>query len=228
MLKSLVTHLDPKSIISETYRTLRTNIQYSNIDGDLRSIIITSSSPSEGKSTTVANLSIAIAQTGKNILIIDADLRKPSIHKKFQISNQVGLTNVLTEQCEIFSAIQKSEVKNLYILASGPIPPNPSELLGSKKMLTLLELLKTKFDMVIIDTPPLLAVTDSQILSTQVDGVILVAVYGKTNKKALAKAKEQLDKVDATLLGSILTRVPENPRSGGSYYYYYYGEKDAK
>ncbi|ADL50329.1 CpsD/CapB family tyrosine-protein kinase [Clostridium cellulovorans] len=228
MLKSLVTHLDPKSVISETYRTLRTNIQYANIDGDLRSIIITSSSPSEGKSTTVANLAIATAQTGKKILIIDADLRKPSVHKKFGISNQLGLTNVLTEQCEIFSAIQKSEVRNLYILASGPIPPNPSELLGSKKMQNLLDLLKSKFDMVIIDTPPVLAVTDSQILSTEVDGVILVAVYGKTDKKALIKAKERLDKVDANLLGSILTRVPANSKNGSSYYYYYYGEKKAK
>ena len=222
----LIVEKEPKSIAAEAYRTLRTNIQYSSFDKDIKTILVTSSGPSEGKSTTTGNLALTMAQSDKKVLIVDCDLRKPTVHKKFSISNEKGLSNYLIGEVELDDVIVKYS-ENLYLLTSGTIPPNPAEMLSSKKMKEFLDLMKEKFDTVIIDSPPVLAVTDAQILSTEVEGVLLVAASGQTEKEALIRAKELLLKVKANILGVILTKVPQD--SGKSYgytYYYYYGDGD--
>lgn len=222
----LIVEKEPKSIAAEAYRTLRTNIQYSSFDKDIKTILVTSSGPSEGKSITTGNLALTMAQSDKKVLIVDCDLRKPAVHKKFSISNEKGLSNYLIGEVELDDVIVKYS-ENLYLLTSGTIPPNPAEMLSSKKMKEFLDLMKEKFDTVIIDSPPVLAVTDAQILSTEVEGVLLVAASGQTEKEALIRAKELLLKVKANILGVILTKVPQD--SGKSYgytYYYYYGDGD--
>jgi protein-tyrosine kinase len=178
--RNIITHLDPRAPISEQYRTIRTNIQFSSVDESIQSLLITSSGPGEGKSTTVANLAIVFAQQGKKVLLIDADLRKPTVHYTFQLNNHIGLTNVLTKQSTIDFSVNKTDIENLFVMSSGPIPPNPAELLGSKAMDEFLEVSLQQFDMVIFDTPPVLAVTDAQILANKCNGTILVVNSGKT------------------------------------------------
>jgi protein-tyrosine kinase len=219
--RNLISHYSPRSAISEQYRTIRTNIQFSSVDESIRSLLVTSSGPEEGKSTTVANLAVVFAQTGKKVLLIDADLRKPTVHYTFQLDNINGLTNVLTKQSPLDKAATKSHVENLFVLTSGPIPPNPAELLGSKAMEELLALAMGEFDIVIFDTPPVLAVTDAQILANKCDGTILVVNSGKTEIEPAQKAKELLLSSKGKLLGVVLNQKNSND----SQYYYYYGRK---
>lgn len=211
----------PKSIVSEAYRSIRTNIQYSSIDNEIKSIVVTSSEPEEGKSTTVCNLALAFAQSEKKTIIIDCDLRKPSIHKKFKISNLIGLSDVLVGNKELDEAV-KIYSDNLIILTSGKIPPNPSEMLDSKAMELLLGLLKSKYDVIIIDSPPLQAVTDAQILSTKVDGVILVVKAEFTKRNSLLQGKDLLNKVKGNIIGVILNKVEKRKDK----YYYYYSDDE--
>ncbi|AST08054.1 capsular biosynthesis protein [Anoxybacillus flavithermus] len=220
-MRSLITKTNPKSPISEQYRTIRTNIQFSVVDRPLRSIMVTSSAPAEGKSTTVANLAVVFAQQGKKVLLIDADLRKPTVHYTFRKDNHVGLTNVLTKQAALHIAVKETEVENLFVLTSGPIPPNPAELLGSAAMEELLAEAYDQFDVVLFDTPPVLAVTDAQILANQCDGTILVVQSGKTEIEAAQKAKELLLAAKGKLLGVVLNQKKQKESS----YYYYYGNK---
>jgi capsular exopolysaccharide synthesis family protein len=219
----LITHVNPKSPISESYRTLRTNIQFSAIDEDLKVLMVTSAGPGEGKSTTIANLAVAYAQSDKKVLLIDADLRKPTIHHTFIVTNRWGLTNLLTNQAVIEEVIRSSSIPNLDILTSGPVPPNPSEILSSKRMNTLLEELKKRYDIILVDTPPAIAVTDAQILATRCDGVILVVDSGKVKREIAMKAKANLEHVQARLLGVVLNNVD---RKNKDTYYYYYGNKE--
>lgn len=209
---------DPKSIAAENYRILRTNIQYSSFDNEIKRILVTSSVPGEGKSTTVGNLALTFAQDEKKTIIIDCDLRKPTIHKRFNISNTFGLSDVMLDHKTISKAIHNVD-KNLYVLPSGKIPPNPSEMLGSKTLDTLLDELSKLYDVIIIDSPPLLAVTDAQILSKKVDGTVLVVRSNFTKKDSVLAAKEVLNKVKANILGAVLTRADEKKHG----YYYYYG-----
>ncbi|WP_411169799.1 CpsD/CapB family tyrosine-protein kinase [Clostridium sp. MB05] len=211
---------EPKSIAAETYRTLRTNIQYSSFDKEYRVIMVTSSEPGEGKSTTSGNLALCLAQGDKKVILIDCDLRKPSIHKKFRISNIIGLSDVIIGKEDLTTAMHRYN-KNLVILTSGKIPPNPSEMLSSKSMTNLIENLKENFDYIILDTPPVQAVTDSQILSTKADGTILVVRAEKTKKDSVQNAVSLLKKVNAHVIGTVLNGV-DNSRNK---YYYYYGEK---
>ena len=208
---------DPKSIAAENYRILRTNIQYSSFDNEIRKILVTSSEPGEGKSTTAGNLALTFAQDGKKTIIIDCDLRKPTVHKKFNISNTVGLSDVMLDYKNINKAIHNVD-KNLYVLPAGKVPPNPSEMLGSKALDALLDELDKIYDVIVIDSPPLLAVTDAQILSKKVDGTVLVIRSNFTKKDSVLAAKEVLTKVKATILGTVLTRVDEKKHG-----YYYYG-----
>lgn len=223
----LITEKDPKAIASEAYRTLRTNIQYSSFDKEIKTILVTSTAPAEGKSTTCGNLALTMAQADKRVLVIDCDLRKPTVHKKFTISNEKGVSNFLIGQTALEEVVYKYS-DNLYLLPSGTIPPNPSEMLSSKKLKEFLETLKEEFDCIIIDSPPVMAVTDAQILSTIVDGVLLVAASGQTEKEGLLKAKDQILKVNGNLLGVVLTKMPMKKGKGYGNYYYYYGGEDKK
>ncbi|MEC0247480.1 CpsD/CapB family tyrosine-protein kinase [Paenibacillus chitinolyticus] len=219
----LITHANPKSNIAEAYRTLRTNIQFSSIDQEIQSVLVTSAQPEEGKSTTAANLAVAYAQENKKVLLIDADLRKPTLHKVFNVSNRSGLTHVLVNQDQFADALADTGIPNLTLLPSGPVPPNPAELLSSNRMVTLLEEVGAWYDMVIIDSPPLLAVTDSQILAAKADGVVLVLNHGKVKRDRAQKALSQLQYVKARVLGVVLNNKAYSKKE--SSYYYYYGEK---
>ncbi|KJE27906.1 tyrosine-protein kinase YwqD [Geobacillus kaustophilus] len=218
--RSLIAFDDPKSSISEQYRTIRTNIEFSFIDEPLRSLMVTSSAPSEGKSTTAANLAVVFAQQGKKVLLVDADLRKPTVHYTFRLNNYAGLTSVLTSASSLSSTLQGTAVENLTVLTAGPIPPNPAELLSSRIMDRLLHELQEMYDLVLFDTPPVLAVTDAQILANKCDGTVLVVASGKTEIAAAAKAKELLEAANAKLVGVVLNQRKQ--RGGSGYYYYQY------
>jgi capsular exopolysaccharide synthesis family protein len=213
----------PKSIVSEAYRTLRTNIQYSSFDKQIRTIVVTSAEAAEGKSTVSGNLALTFAQNEKKVILIDCDLRKPSVHKNFKISNLIGLSEVLIGKEKLEDVIQKRN-QNLDILTSGKIPPNPSEMLSSSAMTKLIEKLKEIYDIIILDSAPLQAVTDAQVLSTKVDGTIIVVRAQRTNREAVIEAKKLLDKVGAHIIGTVLHAV-ENTRGK---YYYYYGINDER
>ncbi|KIL35377.1 capsular biosynthesis protein [Cohnella kolymensis] len=219
--RHIIVHNNPKSPVSEAYRSLRTNIQFSSVDTRIQTIMVTSASPGEGKSTTAINLAATYAQAEHKVLLIDADLRKPSIHHTFLCSNRFGLTNWLTNSRPVSEVVVKTFVPNLYLLPSGAIAPNPSELLSSKKMSKLLEELKQEFDIIILDSPPVLAVTDAQIIASISDGVVMVADSGKVKIATAQKAKEKLEHVNAKILGVAINNIK---RSSHDDYYYYYGE----
>ncbi|MBT2729638.1 CpsD/CapB family tyrosine-protein kinase [Bacillus sp. ISL-75] len=219
--RNLITAIDSKSPISEQYRTIRTNIQYSSIDQELKTILVTSSGPGEGKSTTTANLAVAFAQLGLKVLLVDADLRKPTVHHTFGVSNLYGFTSLLTRQITIEKAVTATNEKNLFIITSGPIPPNPSELLSSKNMTQFIQEARAEFDYIFFDSPPLLAVTDAQVIANQCDGSILVVSSGKTGMEPAKRAKELLVNAQGKLLGVVLNNkvIQKND------HYYYYGAK---
>lgn len=217
--RHLITKLNPRSPISEQFRTIRTNLQFTAVDDTLETMLVTSAGPSEGKSFTIANLAIVFAQQEKKVLLVDADMRKPTVHYTFRIDNRRGLSSVLVGEYELNEAAIKSDVPNLDILPSGPIPPNPSELLGSNKMRRLIDEAKDQYDLVIFDTPPVLAVTDAQLLANFVDGSLLVIRSKKTDQESAIKAKELLEPAKAKLLGAVLNDVQTSKDQ-----YYYYGE----
>lgn len=223
MSLNLITHTNSKSPISEAYRTLRTNIQFSNVDHPIKTLVITSSMMSEGKTTTLTNLAETFAQAGNRVMVVDADLRRPLVHQVFGLSNQQGVTNVLAGQVELKDAVQVSG-SQIHVLTSGPIPPNPSELLGSTKMKELVQLLSEHYDIVVIDAPPVNVVTDAAILSTFVDGVILAIASGKTEIEAGKRALKSLEAVNANVLGAVMTMVPVTKKGYYSYQYYSYEE----
>lgn len=219
---SLITHLDPKSPVAEAFRTLRTNLQFSALDRELRTLLVTSAGPGEGKSTITLNLAIAITQSGKEVILVDADLRKPVIHKRFGLRNEIGLTNILVHG-PAEEALQETAVPNLKVVTSGPIPPNPAEMLASGMMDKVRDFLKERAEMVLFDCPPVVAVTDAAVLSRKVDGVLLVVQLGAVEREAARQAKALLENVDAPLLGVVINNVAE---SSGYYYYYYYTSDD--
>ncbi|RYL95177.1 polysaccharide biosynthesis tyrosine autokinase [Sporolactobacillus sp. THM7-4] len=219
--RHLIAFYNPKSTTAEQYRTIRTNIDFSQVNGDLKTIMVTSPDPAEGKSTTAANIAVVMAQQGKNVLLIDADMRKPTIHYTFRVGNIEGLTTLLTKKTTFEETIKKTDVDNLFVLTSGPIPPNPAELLSSPAMKSFIKHTLTLFDTVVIDTPPVLAVTDAQVLANLCDGTILVVRSGVTEKEAALKAKDLLSKAKAKMLGVVLNGKPVTKTDG---YYYYYGE----
>lgn len=218
--RKLITKTNSKSPISEQYRTIRTNIQFAAVDQQMQIIMVTSSTPGEGKSTTSSNLAVVMAQQGKKVLLMDADLRKPTVQYTFNHTNTFGLTNVLMKNMELAEAVKTTDVENLYVLTSGPIPPNPAELLGSRMMKELLLQIRDKFDTIIIDTPPLLAVTDAQIVANSCDGTVLVISSGTTDIESVKKATDMLRTTSSTLLGAVLNNKKIIGNSG---YYYYYG-----
>ncbi|MEJ2053559.1 MAG: polysaccharide biosynthesis tyrosine autokinase [Calditrichaceae bacterium] len=218
----LITHLDPKSPVSEAYRTLRTNLQFSKVDRKLKSFLITSSGPKEGKSTTAANLAIALAQVGQKVVLVDADLRRPVVHSIFGMKKDEGVTNYLMDTIKYDQILKPTFNENLVVICSGVLPPNPSELLASKSMESLMERLTKDFDVVIFDSPPVIAVTDAAIMSTKVDGTILVVNSGQTNRDALTRCTTLLESVGTRPLGILLNGVNVEGMYGSYYYYYYH------
>lgn len=225
MAYSLITLEQSKSPISEAFRTLRTNVQFTSVDSKTKKIMVTSAGPREGKSSTVANLAVSIAQAGKTVLVIDADLRNPTQHKLFGVNNAEGLSVALVQDQDYHLFIKETAVPGVTVLTGGPIPPNPAELVGSKRMKRLIEEVSTQYDMVLIDTPPIVAVTDAAILAQEVDGVILVLASGEVNRDFAQRAKELLDKVGAKILGAVLNKA-DMKTSEYYYYYYYHGSDD--
>lgn len=228
----LVTVKQPRSPVAEAYRSLRTGVQFSTIDRpESTALLVTSPNPSEGKSVTAANLAAVIAQAGQRVLLIDADLRRPVMHKIFGVNNHAGLTELLRnvklnelDECLdswLDKVIQESQVEGLWLLTSGPIPPNPSELLGSNTNRGLLSALKKRFDYVVMDSPPVLIVTDSVVLGAQVDGVILVVDGDRTQKNQLRQSVERMREVNAGLLGVVVNRLSPKMDGYSSYYRYY-------
>ncbi|WP_046213681.1 CpsD/CapB family tyrosine-protein kinase [Paenibacillus wulumuqiensis] len=203
----LITKQNPKSLIAESYKGLRTNIDFSRLDAKVKSIMVTSAALGEGKSTTVANLAIAYAETGRSVLIVDGDLRNPAMHKIFNLSNEKGLSNVLFNTAELEKNIQPSRTMNLSVLTSGPVPPNPSEILGSRQMEALMDEVKSQYDLVILDTPPILPFTDAQVATPLCDGAVLVIKAGGESRKDIAKAVSSLEFVGAHLLGAVLNQA---------------------
>jgi capsular exopolysaccharide synthesis family protein len=221
-LGRLITREDPKSPLAESFRSLRTNIQFANVEHDIKLMLVTSAGPAEGKSTVLANLAVAMAQTGQKVLVVDCDLRKPVQHHFFELHNGKGLTHFMLDKATLEEVIRPTSVENLCVITSGAIPPNPSELLGTKKFAALLEELGSQFDRVLVDSPPVGAVTDSVILSRLVDGVILAVYAEKTKVEQVKYVQEQMEKAGARVLGVVLTHMPKKGRS--YQYYYYYGE----
>jgi len=220
--RKIISLTNPKSPISEAYVKLRTNIELSAVDAPIQVIMVTSPSPGEGKSTTASNLAVVYTQVEKKVLLIDADLRKPTIHHFLMVSNRKGLTSLLTGQTSRHEAIVQTTVPLLDVLPSGPIPPNPSELLASKKMSAFMEEFRKEYDIIILDTPPMNAVADAQIISTLCDGTVLVIQSGNVKKDHALRAKEGLERAKTRILGVVLNNVERKQAEG--YYYYYYGE----
>jgi len=205
---SLVTLTKPRSPVSEAYRTLRTNLEFSSLDKPVKTMVVTSPGPEEGKSTTLANLAVTLAQAEKEIILVDCDLRRPSQHEIFGVNNGVGLTTmVVDDEAMTDPPLQQTSVPGLWLLPSGPLPPNPSELVGSRRMEEILAVLSQRADTVLFDAPPVIAVTDAAVLSSKVDGVLLVINAGGTKRDHAQKAKALLEKVNANLVGAVLNNV---------------------
>jgi tyrosine-protein kinase Etk/Wzc len=222
-INRLVSHVDPRSVVAEAYRSLRTNLAFARAQSRLRTIVLTSPGPADGKSTTAANLAITFAQQGQNTLLVDADLRRAVLDKTFSIPRKPGLTELIVGIATFDDAVHVTSVENLSVMGSGQLPPNPSELLGSERMREVLAQACGRFDVVLFDSPPLLAVTDAAVLSTIVDGVILVVRTGSTTRDSVQRAVAQLRNVHSRVLGAVLNDI--DIRSGsyyGGYGYYAY------
>jgi capsular exopolysaccharide synthesis family protein len=203
----LITLSDPRAPASEAYRTLRTNIQFSSLEKPLQTLLVTGVDAGAGKSTTLANLAVVIAQGGKHVLMVDCDLRRPTLHKLFGLPSEPGLTTaILDSNSQV--ARQSTSVDGLELVASGPLPPNPSELLGSHQLENILKQLASSVDIVLLDAPPIVAVSDAAVLATKVDGVILVVSAGKTKRDMARRAKSLLERVNAHILGVVLNNAP--------------------
>jgi capsular exopolysaccharide synthesis family protein len=205
---SLITVASPRSPISEAYRTLRTNLGFSSLDRPLKTMVVTSPGPEAGKSTTLANLAVTLAQAEKKVVLVDCDLRRPSQHQLFGLTNEVGLTTmVMDDEAMSDPPLRETAVPGLWLLPSGPLPPNPSELLGSRRMEEIIDVLSQRADIVLFDAPPIIAVTDAAVLSSKVDGVLLVINAGGTKRDHAQSAKALLEKVNAHLVGAVLNNV---------------------
>jgi non-specific protein-tyrosine kinase len=220
---TLITITNPRSPISEAYRTLRTNLEFTSLDKPIRSMVVTSAAPEEGKSTTLANLAVTTAQAGKKVILVDCDLRRPSLHQIFNARAAPGFTDMMRDDTLMGKPpLQDTSVANLRLLASGTIPPNPSELLASRRMGEVIAALQQLADVVLFDAPPIVAVTDAAVLASKVDAVLLVVSAGKTKREHAKKAKALLDKVNAHLIGTVLNNVKGET---GLYQYYASEEK---
>jgi capsular exopolysaccharide synthesis family protein len=222
----LISYFAPKSSFAESYRSIRTALLLSSPETQLKILVVTSPLPIEGKTATICNLAVTLAQMNKRVLILDADLRKPRQHKIFGIKNLNGLTNYLASRLELKELIKPTYIPSLFLVNAGPVPPNPSELLGSDKMASFLDMMRKYFDYVLIDTPPLLAVTDSMIIP-KTDGVVLIVWAGRTSREALMRAREELGLMKIKTLGVILNHldISKHDYYYRHHYYHYYSDQ---
>lgn len=224
---NLIAHNDLKNPATEAYRVIRTSIQFAQAGKELKTLAVTSCTPNEGKSMTVANLAVVLTQAGKSVLLLDCDMRNPTVHKNFGLSNKLGLSSCISMGTALSDAVQKTSIEGLYALTGGVIPPNPSELLGSEQMKNVLQRAKEQYDYVLIDTPPVMPVTDALIVSRFVDGMILVIASAEVKVEMARDVKNQLVNAGANILGVVLNKVRSEHHGYGYGYYYYYGSKEA-
>ncbi|MBI2909863.1 MAG: CpsD/CapB family tyrosine-protein kinase [Chloroflexi bacterium] len=220
-LSALIAYANPRSVAAEAYRQLRANIQFYSLDKPLGTVLVTSTEAEEGKSTVLANLAITIAQMDNTVILADCDLRRPMVHRLFDVKNEEGLTTVLLDASMKQLPLAQTAIPNLRILPSGPLPPNPSELLGSRRMTDLIAQLRGQADYVLFDSPPILAVSDAVVLATRLDGALLVINAGRTRREMAQKARAALQRVNANLLGVVLNNVKYDVRL-----HRYYGEEE--
>ena len=207
-LGELITVSEPRSPISEAYRALRTNLDFASLDQTLKTMVVTSAGVGEGKSTTLANLAVVSAQAGRKVILVDADLRRPTLHQIFGLNNDTGLTTAMMDGAALASPpLQETGIEGLSVLTSGPLPPNPAEVMGSRRMEEVIAALTERADQVFFDTPPVVAVTDAAVLATKVDGVLLVISAGKTRREYARTAVQRLEQINARLVGTVLTNV---------------------
>lgn len=223
---NIMSFRNPKSYISEAYRTIRTNIQFSKIDKEIKTILVTSSKQNEGKTTITSNLAVSFSLLeDKKVLLIDSDLRNPSVHRMFNISNSYGVSDILTNQKTLKECVQVTEINNLQVLTTGKMPPNPSEMLESEKIKSFMEVLKDYYDYIFIDSPPIGIITDAGALANYCDGTIMVVGAGETEIEAAKITKERLENVKANIIGVILNKYTEESKGYG-YYNSYYRQSD--
>ena len=215
-------YFKPKSSMAECMRTIRTNISFISPEKPVRKLLVTSASPKEGKTTICSNLGITMAQSGKKVLLVDSDMRRPRLHKVFDLKNEYGLSNIIMGSMTEEDTIRTTGIENLDILSCGPVPPNPAELVGSNKFKEIVNRLSEMYDLVVFDSPPVIAVADAMIISSLVDGVIHVVECGKTIRDVAFQAEKQLNDVNANVLGVIINNLDLDNREYGHYYYYYY------
>jgi capsular exopolysaccharide synthesis family protein len=216
-MPDIITLTDPRSPVSEAYRSLRANLAFARPDEPLRTLLVTSPAPDADKAEVAANLAVVSAQADQRVILVDADLRCPAQHERFGLDNARGLTSALVADLPDGPPLQPTAVPGLFVLTSGPLPPNPAELLSSRRMRALLVDLASRADLIIIDAPPLVAVSDAAVLAQQLDGVLLVLAAGRSRRDHAAQAKETLAKVGATLLGVVLTEVEPDSAVYGAY-----------
>ncbi len=216
MTPDLITLNDARSSQAEAYRSLRTNLEFSSLDHPIHTLLVTSAAPDEGKSTTLANLGVISAQAGKRVVLLDCDLRRPRLHEFFELSNNVGVTTAILN-AEATLPLQATSVPNLRVMTSGPLPPNPADLLASARMKALLEQVAADADLVLLDAPPVITVTDAALLAAKVDGVLLVISAGHTKRDHAQRAKDLLAKVNARLVGAVLTNAAVDASAYGVY-----------
>ena len=221
--ESLISRKSPKDPICESYRTVRNSLKFANLDKPVNSLLITSSLENEGKTISAANLGISIAREGKSVLLVDTDLRRPAIHKLFEMSNSSGITTILAEMDEPFDVIKKTDVEGLSLLTSGPIPPDPGCMVESAKLKQLIRKLTKQYDIVILDSPPILVANDSIVMAGYVDTSVLILESERTTKRALSQVMERLKQADIQLVGTIINKLRIG-RSGYNYYYYYHAD----
>jgi len=217
----LVPHYFPNSRLAESYRSIRTALLLSSADRPVKSLAMTSALPGEGKTVSAANLAVTPAQSGKSVLVVDADLRRPRQHRLFKVKNTFGLTTYLTDSVPLKDVVKSTDIPNLSLVNAGPIPPNPAELLGSEKMARFIRMMGEECDFMIFDMPPMLEISDALVLGAKVDGVVLVVWGDKTSREALKKVREKLDLLKVRTLGVIINNVTL-PHHGGAYYKDYY------
>jgi protein-tyrosine kinase len=219
--RAMITEINPYSPISESYRALRTHLYFAGEEGSLQVLTCASAMPGEGKTTTLVNIAITYAQEGKKVIVVDADLRRPKLHDIFTLSNHIGLSNIVRHPYDISDVIRETNIHHLHVLPSGSVSSRPTDLLAGKRMISLIAKLREEYDIVLIDAPPVLAVTDSQIIASLCDGVIFVVHATKSKTHQVKKAKDQLERVRANVLGVVLNGKKRS--SERALYSYYYG-----